>query len=80
MDSYLVSLDRFEGELAVLVTVDREVWHVPAGCLPEGVREGDVMRVSFERDEEETARLRDSIGDLQRRLLERTEERRRGDG
>ncbi|MBN2609006.1 MAG: DUF3006 domain-containing protein [Candidatus Fermentibacteraceae bacterium] len=75
---FMVSLDRMEGSLAVLITVDGQSWLVPASHLPSDSREGDVLDVVFRRDPEETEKLAERVGDLQRRLLERTA--RRSDG
>jgi hypothetical protein len=75
----MVSLDRIEGLLAVLITGDGQSWLVPAAHLPSGSREGDVLDVSFRRDPEETEKLAERVGDLQRRLLERTARRHEGE-
>jgi hypothetical protein len=70
-----VSLDRVEDGMAVLTAEDSLRWLVPAGYLPEGVKEGDVLRVSFHPDPEATERLAGQIRELQDRLRRRTEER-----
>jgi hypothetical protein len=42
----IVVIDRFEGDLAVLVPDDSaEVLHGPCAHLPAGVREGDCLRM-----------------------------------
>jgi hypothetical protein len=70
-----VSLDRIEEGLAVLITEDRTVLHLPAQYLPSGSREGDVMDVIFRLNPQETEELAERVEDLQKRLLERTARR-----
>ena len=70
-----VSLDRIEEGIAVLLTRDSCRWLLPAMYLPEGTVEGDILRVSFERDQAETELQKERIRDLQQRLLDRTSER-----
>ncbi|HEY3315544.1 MAG TPA: DUF3006 domain-containing protein [Bacillota bacterium] len=52
-----VIVDRIEGELAVLEWGDSTV-ELPAAELPAGAREGSVLTVRLELDEDETARRR----------------------
>jgi hypothetical protein len=48
-----VVVDRIEGDLAVLVLYedDRVKFSFPIRCLPEGLREGDHLLMSFNEDE-----------------------------
>ncbi len=71
----LVSLDRIEEKMGVLLAREGMMWVVPIEYLPENCREGDVLEITFRRDPEETQALKDRVNDLQQRLLERTEER-----
>jgi len=71
----LVSLDRIEEGIAVLVTPDGHMWLLPAANLPEDCREGDVLDVILKRNPEETAKLAGRVQDLQQQLLDRTRER-----
>ncbi len=71
----LVSLDRIEEGIAVLVTHDGHMWLLPAENLPEGSREGDVLDVILRKNPEETEKLAGRVHDLQQRLLDRTRER-----
>lgn len=73
----MVSLDRIEEELAVLITEDGQSWLVPARHLPHGSREGDVLDVLLRRNLRETEELSGRVAELQRRLLERTARRSR---
>lgn len=75
----MVSLDRIEEELAVLITEDGQSWMVPARCLPPGCREGDVLDVMLRRNPRETEALAGRVAELQSRLLERTARRGRED-
>mgnify|MGYP006277622309 CR=1 FL=1 len=75
----MVSLDRIEEELAVLITEDGQSWLVPALYLPPGSREGDVLDVQFRRNLRETEALSGRVAELQRKLLERTARRSRED-
>lgn len=70
----LVSLDRIEEEMGVLLAREGMMWIVPIEHLPENCREGDVLEITFRRDAEETEALANRVRDLQQRLLERTEE------
>jgi hypothetical protein len=55
------SIDRLEGEVAVLL-VDGEERHVPRAQLPEDAREGDVVDVdSLKVDAEATEALREEV-------------------
>ena len=49
-------LDRFEGNLAVLLLGEEEKKvNFPKAFLPEEVGEGDYLRIEISRDEEKTA-------------------------
>ena len=76
----LVSLDRIEEGIAVLVIPEGHMWLLPAEFLPEGAREGDVLDVILRRNPGETAKLAGRIHDLQQRLLDRTRERNENQG
>ncbi|HET9451623.1 MAG TPA: DUF3006 domain-containing protein [Aggregicoccus sp.] len=55
------SIDRLEGEVAVLL-VDGEERQVPRAQLPEGAREGDVLDLaSLQVDSEATEVLREEV-------------------
>jgi len=71
----MVSLDRIEEGIAVLVTHDGHMWLLPAEHLPEESREGDVLDVFLRRNTGETEKLAGRVHDLQQRLLDRTRER-----
>ena len=71
----VISLDRIEEGIAVLVTPDGHMWLLPVEYLPEGAREGDVLDVILRRNPGETEKLAGRVHDLQQRLLDRTRER-----
>ncbi len=63
-------IDRLEGELAVVET-DAGFLHIPRSALPEGAREGDVLRKTeggFVLDPTETQRRRASLAARRRRM------------
>lgn len=70
----LVSVDRIEDGIAVLLSREAHRWLLPADLLPDGCSEGDVLRVTLKPDRAETEKLRRSIADLQARLRERSGE------
>ena len=68
----LYSLDRFEGNWAVLVDEDGESRDVPRTQLPQEAAEGDMLRERdgvFISDEDVTAARRAEILRLQEKLL-----------
>ena len=68
----LYSLDRFEGDWAVLVDEDGESRDVPRTQLPPEAEEGDMLRErngGFIPDEDATAARRAEILRLQEKLL-----------
>lgn len=68
-----IVIDRIEGDLAVLVLYedDRVKFNLPLRCLPEGVREGDHLQMSFAEDEagreSEKKRIDDLLSELKTR-------------
>ena len=66
-------IDRFEGHYAVLLFRDDEVKvDIPKKLLPEGVKEGSWLKVSFELDVEEMKKQEEKIKDLVEKLKKRT--------
>lgn len=73
-DDLIATVDEIEeneaGErLAVLVFDDGQQLVVPLDRLPDGTRDGSVLRLRFRLDRRAERRLRDEIRDLQRRLF-----------
>lgn len=72
-------IDRFEGRVAVVVSDDGRSFDIPSRDLPEGCREGTVLRVESEPpdwgsaviDEREQARRLEQARDALKRLSAR---------
>lgn len=66
------SIDRFEGETAVLVSEQDEL-HIPLHALPEGVRPGDLLERpddgGWQRLAAETLDRRKALAERRKRLL-----------
>ncbi len=63
-----LSLDRFEGDLAVLAAADGTSIDVPRGWLPADAKPGDVLTVAFARDLDATVKLDAETRKLQAEL------------
>jgi hypothetical protein len=63
-----LSLDRFEGDLAVLAAEDGASIDVPRAWLPADARPGDVLTVAFARDDDATRKLAAETRTLQDEL------------
>lgn len=59
--SLKVIIDRFEGDYAVVETVDRIMVNLPKSLIP-GAKEGDVISILI--DEEETNKRKNNINKL----------------
>lgn len=69
--THSLSVDRFEGRdrsIAVLVAEDGRSIDVPIDFLPPGIAPGDVLRATFERDDEATKRLAEETRKIQDEL------------
>jgi hypothetical protein len=63
------TIDRIEGELAVLLVGDGRIKvNMPLALLPEGCREGDILNISLERDLEATRQAREKVSSLIEKL------------
>ena len=66
------TVDRFEGEIAVLIVEpEQTVVNVPRTDLPEGISQGDVVRLEGMVDREETERRRLEVQEKIERLKRR---------
>ncbi|HXG64612.1 MAG TPA: DUF3006 domain-containing protein [Blastocatellia bacterium] len=65
-----VEVDRFEGDLAVLVLSDDDKvkFNLPRKYLPEGIKSGDHLTMSFKVDKEARAKVKGEIEDLLKEL------------
>lgn len=67
------TIDRFEDDIAVLIVEpERKVVNVPRSDLPEGVSQGDVVRLEGRVDHEETDRRRLEVQAQIARLKQRS--------
>lgn len=65
-------IDRIEGKLAVLEMEGGAGYiEVPVKFLPAGVKDGNVLRVTFEQDTEEEQKRKDKAKEIQDRLRNR---------
>lgn len=65
-------IDRFEGDLAVVLVGDEEYrLDVPRRFLPRGAREGDVLALRWEIDRRETEARRERVRSLIEELKHR---------
>lgn len=70
----LYSIDRFEGDVAVLIDEDGARLDMPRNDLPSGIAAGDMVRLQdgvFQRDDDAAAARRAQIIALQNRLRKR---------
>jgi hypothetical protein len=68
-----VVVDRIEGDLAVLVLYedDRLKFNMPLRCMPEGVKEGDHLAMSFTENETSRESEKARVDDLLKQLKSR---------
>lgn len=62
-------IDRFEEDWAVL-EYDDETYNFPRALLPDNAKEGDVLKISLEIDQEETEKRKEAIRKLEDELFE----------
>jgi hypothetical protein len=64
------TVDRIEGGIAVLIDREDDTRHIsiPVPLLPPGSREGDVITLTLERDEEATAVAKARVSGLVEKL------------
>jgi hypothetical protein len=63
-------IDRFEGELAVLLLGDKGEFRLnfPLSLLPAGCKEGDILNISIERDLAATEQTKERVSGLMDKL------------
>ena len=68
-------IDRFEGELAVLLLGDKGEFklNIPLSLLPDGCKEGDILNVSFERDVVGTEQAKERVTDRMEKLKKKSQ-------
>lgn len=63
-------IDRIEGEVAVVFLGDKGEFrlNIPLTQLPDGCNEGDILKVSFERDPVATEQTKERVSGLMEKL------------
>jgi len=66
-------IDRFEGKYAILESQDKDsiIFNFPRHLLPQEAKEGTVLNISINIDQEETKRRKNKIQNLLDKLKER---------
>ena len=66
-------IDRFEGELAVLLLGDKGEFRLnfPLSLLPAGCKEGDILNISIERDLAATEQTKERVSGLMEKLKQK---------
>ena len=62
------TIDRIEGEIAVLIGEENTKLNIPLSLLPAGCKEGDVLNISIERDVAGTEQTKERVTDLMEKL------------
>jgi hypothetical protein len=66
-----VTIDRFEGDFAVVEKTDRTIMNVKRSQLPADAKEGDILNIegdTFTIDAAETTKRKQKIKDLMKEL------------
>ncbi|HDS09013.1 MAG TPA: DUF3006 domain-containing protein [Firmicutes bacterium] len=69
------SIDRIEGELAVIILDKGGELIIPKDSLPTGNHEGSVVKIKISLDPEEEKKRLEEVKNLQERLVKRTQEK-----
>lgn len=71
-----MTIDRIEEGIAVLVSLEDKPQkvNVPVSLIPPGSREGDVVTMQLERDDEATAAARERVSSLLEKLKKKHRE------
>jgi len=66
-------IDRFEGKYAILESQDKDsiIFNFPRHLLPQEAKEGTVLNININIDQEETKRRKNKIQNLLDKLKER---------
>jgi len=65
-------IDRFEGKYAILETQEKHplIFNFPLRLLPQEAKEGTVLNINIDIDQEETKRRKDKVQNLLDKLKE----------
>lgn len=69
MSGSYATIDRFEGDKAVLIFPDRKTMIVARGKLPAGAKEGDLVEINFSVNQAKTKKAKTLINKLLSKLL-----------
>jgi hypothetical protein len=71
-----MTIDRIEGAVAILISREEtpQKVNMPLSLLPLGSREGDVITVAIERDEDATAEARERVSSILENLKKKHRE------
>ncbi len=61
-------IDRIEGKIAVLELEGKIIIEIPKKFLPKGVKDGDVLKVTFDIDKNAKKRKISKVKELQKKL------------
>ena len=63
-------IDRIEGDLAFVLLGENGEFqlNIPISLLPEGIKEGDILKISIERDIEATQETKQKVSGLMDKL------------
>ena len=53
-----VTIDRFEGDYAVVELENRDMEDLPKALVPEGAKEGDILEITIDKEETESRKQR----------------------
>ena len=76
MESFKVTLDRIEENIAVLLVRDEEKIkiNIPLCLLPSGSKEGDILDITIARDVQETEDAKERVSSLLEKLKKKNRE------
>ncbi|MCX6743082.1 MAG: DUF3006 domain-containing protein [Candidatus Parcubacteria bacterium] len=71
MTGSFVTIDRFEGEKAVIILSDGQTLVIDKKVLPKDSKEGDLVKINFFASRAKTAATQNSVNKLLRKILRR---------
>lgn len=68
--AFKATLDRIENNIAVLLVRPEETvrLNTPLSLLPEGSKEGDILRINITKDEQETKLTKEQVSSMLEKL------------
>ncbi len=71
MAQIFVTIDRFEGEKAVIILDDTQTLVVAKKVLPQNSKEGDIIELNFSVSHSQTTAVRNSAAKLLKKIINR---------